>query len=139
MAQDVVVTGMRAPVRAPKSANEIERKTTEDRAYGAFLAHLQAAVRSGDRRAVIALIDWPLRVNGSGDTRRYRDAQSLERDFDQVFTPRVRTAILKQRADRLFVRDQGAMIGNGQVWFSRTCPNATCSPVGPLRITAVNR
>jgi hypothetical protein len=137
VAQDVVVTVMRASVRAP--ANEIERKTTEDRPYGAFLARLQAAVRSGDHRAVIALIDWPLRVNGSGGTRRYRDAQSLERDFDQVFTPRVRTAILKQRADRLFVRDQGAMIGTGEVWFSRTCPNAGCSPGGPVRITAVNR
>jgi hypothetical protein len=50
----------------------------------------------------------------------------------------VRRAILDQRADQLFVRDQGAMVGNGEVWFSDTCPNAACSPAGPVRIIAVN-
>ena len=47
-------------------------------------------------------------------------------------------AILDQRLDQLFGRDQGLMIGNGSIWFDHICTNAQCSPRGPVRITAVN-
>jgi hypothetical protein len=87
---------------------------------------------------VIAMIDFPLRVNGPSGPRFYRDARSVERDFDRIFTPKVRRAILAQRADKLFVRDQGAMIGDGEVWFDTTCPKTSCSPAGPVRIRAIN-
>ena len=106
--------------------------------YGKFLSRLQSAVRSGNLRAVSALIAFPLRVNTSEGPRTYRDRKSVEGDFGRIFTPRVRQAILNQRPDRLFVRDQGAMIGDGEVWFDQTCRNAQCSPPGPVRIKAVN-
>ena len=64
-------------------------------------------MRSNDHGAVIALIDFPLRVNGPGGSRFYRDTRSVEQDFGRIFTPKVKRAILGQRADRLFVRDQG--------------------------------
>jgi hypothetical protein len=99
---------------------------------------MQAAVRSNNPRALTKLIGFPLRVNFAGGTRSYPDRRSVERDFSQVFTPQVRQAILSQRSDEIFVRDQGAMIGSGEVWFSQTCSNAACSPAGPVRITAVN-
>ena len=147
VAQSLIVTGSRArrPPAAERSAdakaeerdNEIAADSANP-AYAAFLSRLQAAVRAGDRRAIIALIDFPLRVNEAKGPRLYRDARSVERDFERIFTPKVRRAILGQRADRLFVRDQGAMIGDGELWFDRTCPNATCSPPGPVRIMAVN-
>jgi hypothetical protein len=138
---NVIVTGSRAP--AAKSRAERDESSTTDSlqpepAYGPFLAQLQAAVRSGNRGRVIAMIDFPLRVNGPGGSRFYRDARSVERDFDEIFTPNVRRAILAQRADKLFVRDQGAMIGDGEVWFDATCPNASCYPAGPVRIRAIN-
>jgi hypothetical protein len=143
---NVVVTGSRLPARdvpAAKSRSQSQEKAFADRigpeqGYGAFLLQLQAAVRSNDRGAVIALIDFPLRVNGPGGSRLYSDRQSVERDFGRIFTPKVRRAILGQRADQLFVRDQGAMIGEGEVWFDATCPSASCSPAGPMRIRAIN-
>jgi hypothetical protein len=109
-----------------------------EQAYAAFLSRLQGAVRADDRHAIVGLIALPLRVNGAGHTRTYRDAASVERHFNQIFTPQVRRAILEQKADRLFVRDQGAMIGDGEVWFDQTCPNVSCSPPGPVRIRAIN-
>lgn len=138
---NVVVTGSRAP--AAKSRAERDESGTTDGVgpqpgYGPFLAQLQAAVRSNNRYRVIALIEFPLRVNGPGGSRFYRDARSVERDFDRIFTPKVRRAILSQRADKLFVRDQGAMIGDGEVWFDATCPNSSCYPAGPVRIRAIN-
>src|SRR5438552_1151443 len=73
-----------------------------DPAYKVFLSRLRRAVRSNDRQAVIALIGFPLRVNMERGAKSYPDARSVERDFDRIFTPRVRRAILGQRANRLF-------------------------------------
>jgi hypothetical protein len=144
LAQNIVTTAARvrnpAPIAeqgfAAKAAGQVTSGGTVG--YSAFLSRLQAAVRADDRRAVTALIAFPLRVNTASGARIYRDGRSVERDFARIFTPKVRQAILAQRADQLFVRDQGAMIGNGEVWFDQTCPNSACSSAGPVRITAVN-
>jgi hypothetical protein len=51
---------------------------------------------------------------------------------------KVRKAVLYQRADKLFVRDRGAMVGDGELWFSETCPNRACWRAGSVGIVAVN-
>jgi len=136
MTDSIAVTGSR--IRAPSAERDYEPEAAAERIYADFLSDLQGAVRGGDRRALIGMVGFPLRVNSAGGARAYRDARSVERDFDRIFTSRVRRAILRQKGDRLFVRDQGVMIGNGEVWFSQTCPNAGCSSPGPVRIVAVN-
>jgi hypothetical protein len=141
---DVVVTGTRVPAprkvggvaeRAP--ANDVASARAQAELDRDFLSRLQAAVRADDRSAIVGLIDFPLRVNVSGVPQYYRDPQSVKRDFERIFSLKVRQAILKQRSDRLFIRGEAAMIGNGEVWFGGTCRNAACSPAGPVRITAV--
>jgi len=146
-ARDIVISGTRIANPALGPSQGFAAKATGRAAdgtagvsssYRSFLSRLQAAVQADDRRAVINLIASPLRVNSAQGTRLYRDRRSVEADFDRIFTPKVRRAILNQQADQLFVRDQGAMIGNGEVWFSETCANAACPPTGPVRIVAVN-
>lgn len=143
----IIVTGSSVQQAAPSSQHgRLAAKRAADAAspvaiidvYAKFLPRLQSAVRSGNRGAVTKLIEFPLRVNTSSGPRIYRDRKSVENDFDQIFTPRVRQAILDQRSDQLFVRDQGAMVGDGAVWFDQTCRNPECSPAGPIRIKAVN-
>jgi hypothetical protein len=137
LTQDLVVTGSRIAepaLEAPSAAKVM----SADQPYATFLSRLRTAVRGNDRNALIALVAFPLRVNFAGGARTYRDAASLGRDFDRVFTPKVKRAVLAQRPDRLFVRDLGAMVGDGELWFRETCPNAACSPPGPVRIVAVN-
>jgi hypothetical protein len=136
-AQEMMVTGSRIAQPALEAPSAAKAMSVEQ-PYAAFLSRLQAAVRRNDRDALIALVSFPLRVNFAGGARTYRDAASLGRDFDRVFTPKVKRAVLAQRPDRLFVRDLGAMVGDGELWFRETCPNASCSPPGPLRIVAVN-
>ena len=146
-AQGVVVTGSRIP--APNLSKQADTLAVAERqaapadasaraAYRGFLSRLQSAVRANNRRAVANLAALPLRVNFEGGARSYSDRKSIERDFDRIFTPRVKQAILSQRADRLFTNYQGAMIGDGQVWFDQTCTNDSCSPPGPVRIKAIN-
>jgi hypothetical protein len=139
-ASEVVVTGSRVrnPALARSDALSVSDSRLHDPAYAAFLSRLQIAVRENDRGAVIKMIQFPLRVNSGGKSRLYRDARSVRRDFDQIFTSRVKQAIAEQRFDGLFVRDQGAMIGNGELWFDQMCSNTACSPPGPVRIRAVN-
>lgn len=146
--QDVAVTGSR--IRAPGMSKQSEARAVAEReaepddasattiAYRRFLSRLQSAVRANDKGAVAGLAASPLRVNFEGGPKTYSDRNSIERDYDRIFTPRVRRAILGQRADRLFANYQGAMIGDGQVWFDQTCPNDSCSPPGPMRIKAIN-
>ena len=138
MADSVAVTGSRIANSKLAAPNAFESKAVGGQDYPAFLSRLQAAVRANNRRSIMAMIDFPLRVNFAGGARQYRDAQSVERDFDRIFTPKVRRAVLSQRADRLFVRDQGAMVGDGELWFRETCRNSSCSALGPVRIVAVN-
>ena len=148
-AGELVVTGTRIPRPSLTSPSPVTVVSSErdqissvakrDRGYAAFLERLQAAVGDKDRGAVIRLIRFPLRVNSGGRSQIYPDARSVRRDFDIIFTPRVRQAILAQRADRLFVRDVGAMIGDGEVWFDHACSDSSCSRPGPVRITAINR
>lgn len=139
---ELVVTGsrIRESNLADMSAFNSLPKRAEppNRAYERFLDELQSAVRADDRGAVIRLIRFPLRVNANGKSRLYRDPQSVRVDYDLIFTGRVTEAILAQRADRLFARDRGRMIGDGEVWFARTCANQGCSSLGPVRISAIN-
>ena len=152
-ASELVVTGTRVPqpsVSPDRSSQASKRARTGaaapaagaqavDPSYVAFLTRLQSAIRANDHPSVIRLIDFPLRVYSSGSTRLYPDGPSVEREFDRIFTPRVRQAIMRQQANQLFVRDQGVMIGDGQIWFDHSCPNSACNPLGPVRIKAVNR
>jgi hypothetical protein len=137
VADNIAVTGSRIQQRALEMSAPA-KVVSANQPYASFLARLQRAARAGDRRAVIGLIGFPLRVNFAAGARVYRDARSVERDFDRIFTAKVKAAIARQRADSLFVRDQGAMIGNGELWFRETCTNADCSQTGPVRIVAIN-
>lgn len=128
---EIVVTGTR--LNESKAARAV---SVNDNA--AFLRRLQARIRANDRGAVARLIALPLRVNGPGGPQTYGDRRSIERDFDKIFTPRVRQAILAERPSAISVRDQGAMIGDGAVWISRTCREVACASPAVVRITAIN-
>ena len=137
-ADSVVVTGSR--IARPNLAKEgpvgalAERQAASPLAvidtYGAFLSQLQAGLRSNDRDAVTALIALPLRVNLNGQTRTYRSAREVERDFDRIFTARVKQSVLNQRPETL--RSRGSMMkGSSTIWFGQSSSN------GPIRIREV--
>ena len=134
-AQDVVVTGtlMRSnragAARAEREA--VAKARPDNREYRTFLARLQGAVRANDRSAIVGLVSFPLRVNYKSGARSYRDARAVDRDFDRIFTPQVRRAVLNQSPDQIFSRDIGAMVGDGELWFDHISP-------GQVRIIAVN-
>ena len=143
IAQDVVVTGALLRAQEPPAQRGAAAKASEaapvmPEAYRTLLLFLQAALRADDRSAIIARINFPLRVGGAGGPRIYRDEQSVERGFDRIFTPRVIRAIARQKPGQLTIRNRRAVVGKGEVWLAETCPDIACSAPGPVRIEIVN-
>ncbi|CAM4364114.1 hypothetical protein FHS16_002779 [Paenibacillus endophyticus] len=76
----------------------------------------QAAVAADEKVAVAALILLPLQVNGETPyTVTSRD--DFIAKYDEIMTKPVKDALAAQKVDELFVRDQGVMVGIGELWF----------------------
>jgi hypothetical protein len=87
----------------------------------AFLAKLQDTLKQNDREAVASLVNYPLLVSVGGRTRIRSRAQFLA-NFDRVFNPQVRAAILKANADDVWGNYRGFMVGGGVIWFDGIIP-----------------
>lgn len=133
VAQDVVVSGSRIP--QPNLGRAAPLKAIDS--YGNFLSQLQAALRADDRRAVSRLVGFPLSVRKDGKVETYRSRREVERDFDEIFTPRVRSEVLDQRPYSLRTRQDGKTKGSTRLWFAPACFNAECTPPGQIRIREV--
>lgn len=96
-----------------------------------FLSGLQSAVKAEDKAKVAAMISYPvLVIHGSRRTHIKTKAEFLNQ-YDAIFDAQVRQAIAQQSAKCLFGNYQGAMIGDGEVWF-REQQNGT------MKIVTVN-
>jgi hypothetical protein len=75
------------------------------------------AVGKGDKPTVASLVTFPIKVRISGVSRGIRSRQELISNYDAIFTPVFRGKIGAALPRNMFVRDQGIMLGNGEVWF----------------------
>jgi len=116
--------------------------TTDEQDLRKFEPLARAAARSPNHKALLRLIDLPLRVNTGGRTVRthyYRTKQSIERNFSRIFTPAI---LATMRAGPYGTVGTGkGMIGIGEVWFTRPCHTRICDLEGPspFRISVINR
>lgn len=76
------------------------------------------ALKKGDREAVAARIAYPITVRLEGRNRRLKSSAELLPHFEAIFTPEFTERVLRAMPRNMFVRDQGAMLGNGEVWFN---------------------
>ena len=90
-----------------------ETKRAED-----FLLALRSAVAANDRAKVATMVQYPVRVNLPGGRHRMiRTPQQFRGQYDALFNQGTRKAIDTQLPQCMFARDQGVMIGSGQIWF----------------------
>ena len=87
----------------------------------AFLAKVQDALKRHDREAVASRVRYPLLVTADGKMHIRSRAQFLA-DYDRVFTPKVRAAILKANADDVWGNANGFMVSGGVIWFDAIIP-----------------
>lgn len=113
-----------APTNEAEAANAINEEGNPFAAAGiddpaAFIKMFEiakAAVAADEKAAVAELILLPLQVNGETPITIKSKEEFIEK-YDQIITPSVKDALAAQKVDDLFVRDQGVMVGSGELWF----------------------
>ncbi len=78
---------------------------------------LRAAILAGRRAEVVAAVRYPVFVSLGGKRTRLASAAALLAHYDEIFTPAFIAGIRATIPHMMFVRDQGTMLGDGQLWF----------------------
>ena len=91
-----------------------------------ILTELQAAVAKHNAAAVAALVHYPIKVNPGKKPFTVKNEKAFIKDYDNIITPDIQTAIFKQKYENLFVNSEGAMIGDGEVWITGFCLDKSC-------------
>lgn len=105
--------------RGTRAAQSVCGSPEDQAARVEFLAKLQTAVAAGDKNAVAGMVSFPMRWHHGMKAGSVRNRSAFLKSYVQLFDQKVRDAIAAQKPEELFVRDQGTMIGNGQVWFEQ--------------------
>jgi RNA polymerase sigma factor (sigma-70 family) len=101
----------------------------------AFIQDLQARTALRDAAGIARLIEFPLRVNRSGQPGQVANAGEFVAAFDELFPQSVAGMVLKCPRSRLFASSQGVMLGSGEVWIA---PRGAAGKSAVPRIIAVN-
>jgi hypothetical protein len=51
----------------------------------------------------------------------------FQRNYEKIITPAVVKAVSEQDFGKVFVNQQGVMIGSGQVWLNGQCLDQACT------------
>jgi len=94
------------------------------------LTGLRQAVANDDRQAVAALVRFPIKVIVEGRRRSIPDKAAFVAWYATIMNQNVRTALLSQQDEQLFVNYQGVMLGNGQIWLGLVA--------GVVKVIAIN-
>lgn len=79
-------------------------------AFKKFLRRFQSWVTEGQKDSVAAVIRFPL-------PKGARDKSEFLARYDQYMSEKVKAALARQNFRQIFRNAQGAMVGNGQIWF----------------------
>ncbi|HIE5742286.1 TPA: hypothetical protein ACXNQT_002036 [Stenotrophomonas maltophilia] len=91
-----------------------------EKVFNAF----KAAVVGGDRAAVVEEVRFPLNVGGG---KKITGPGQFQRNYEKIITPAVVKAVSEQDFGKVFVNQQGVMIGSGQVWLNGQCLDQACT------------
>lgn len=83
-----------------------------------FLEQMRSAATTLDPEILVGLVHYPFVTYNNGTiVKTYATPADLLLDFEEIFTPRVITAMRNAQYSELFVNSQGAMFSYGLVWF----------------------
>jgi hypothetical protein len=106
----------------------------DDTKVNAFVKRFRDAVLDADSKRVAEMIAYPVKVTIDGKLISINDAKELEARFKSIFTEKYVEKIRNSPPCHLFSRDQGVMLGNGQVWVAPVKENGRTEP----KVIAVN-
>ncbi|KAA2238447.1 hypothetical protein F0L74_19660 [Chitinophaga agrisoli] len=107
-----------------KPANWDDAGFTDPAGFKRFVARFKEWVRADQVDSIAASIRYPL--------GKYKTAAQFKQHYAQVFDRELKEIVASQRLDRIFRNYQGAMLGNGAIWFTQTDQSG-------YRIIAINK
>lgn len=84
---------------------------SDPQGFKQFLLRLRSWVANSEKDSVANVLHYPLR------NPKVKDKQQFLAQYDTIVNERVKKALREQNLRQIFRRDQGAMIGNGELWF----------------------
>ena len=106
----------------PATANEVQsRRPDYDRAMN-FFHRLQSALQRNDAAAVEAMVHYPMRAWWGGHGVVVRNKANFRRQYETIFTPARKAAIVNCQDKDVWWRDQGYSIPFGVIWFDAFMP-----------------
>ncbi|MFV1848102.1 hypothetical protein ACNJRW_18095 [Stenotrophomonas maltophilia] len=115
---------------APAAAEEGDARARIDSVLGDAAQYekvfnaFKAAVVGGDRAAVVEEVRFPLNIAGG---KKISGPGEFQRNYEKIITPAVVKAMSGQDFGKVFVNQQGVMIGDGQVWLTGECLDKACA------------
>ena len=109
-----------------------------DAAVLVFITSLQKNVAAAKKDAVADMVNYPMslnQTNGSGKPKRteIKDKAAFLAKYDQIISEKLKMALKNQDMKDIFARDQGVMLGNGDIWLA---PDSKTKKIG---VVAVNK
>ncbi|MFD1992376.1 hypothetical protein ACFSGI_20595 [Paenibacillus nicotianae] len=86
--------------------------------FTGFYTNLRRAVAKNDKEAVAKRISYPLSVYSDKKQRKILNQKQFVAAYDTIITAEIKKALANQRLDDLFIRDQGVMVGSGEIWMA---------------------
>jgi hypothetical protein len=105
--------------------------------YHTFFTDLKKAVSAGDKKAVAAMVDYPITVSIGGKDVKIKSGKDLVSHYDHIFSDKIVAAVEKQTYAALFANDQGIMIGDGEIWIDGMCLDHDCKKQA-VKIITIN-
>jgi len=114
----------------PDVDKSISNNVGDPAKFQAVFTGLKQAVQQHDASSVAALVSYPITINPrTKQAISVRTSQTFIARYDQIVTPHIADVIEKQKYEDLFVNDQGAMLGSGEVWIAGICKDKACKQV----------
>ncbi|MGF6420344.1 hypothetical protein ABH900_003869 [Stenotrophomonas sp. AN71] len=115
-----------ADVPAEDARARIESVLGDAAQYEKVFNAFKIAVVGGDRAAVVEEVRFPLNIAGG---KKITGPGEFQRSYEKIITPAVVKAVSEQDFSKVFVNQQGVMIGDGQIWLIGECLDKACARV----------
>jgi hypothetical protein len=89
----------------------------DDKALESKVRAFRNAVIVGDKKLVSTMVNYPVTVTLDGKHHDMANAAELLKNYDLIFSAKFIKSIKDSVPHNMFVRYDGVMLGNGDVWF----------------------
>lgn len=116
--------------------SSIETVLGDHAAYEEAFQAIQVAVAEDDAEAVAQWVAYPFNVTVDGEDYSIEGPEGFIERYDGIVTEEVKSAVVDQKYENLFVSADGVMFGNGQMWLNGICRDDSCAQ-SDVKITTI--